>query len=133
MGLNLTPESIHTFREEGRYSYQFLDSPVPERLKSKYSQPIDIASLQTPDMQRKKLLDFPSMFGTSRLKLKDAKSRAIVQLIRETFTLANEAVKLVAEKIVTELGVKSRYLAVHCRLGDGSFKVRYFAYLAECI
>lgn len=123
VGLNLSSSDIHTFPYSNRYDYQVLDRPVPAGFKTKYARPIDIASLQTPEIESKKLLAFGSMFGTWRIMPKDVKSLAVIKQIQESFTLENEVINVLADKIIEKLGGREAYLSVHCRLGSGNFEV----------
>ncbi|CAA7259179.1 unnamed protein product [Cyclocybe aegerita] len=112
------PSDVFTLRDSVPYQYRFLDndshySPPQDR----YSQDIyftDLANVQ------ERLLQFGTLFGTSRLRLRDPNNLAYRRRIRQSMMFSNNDLLSVADSIAGFF--RGPYVAIHLRTGDGSFK-----------
>lgn len=105
-------------RDTTPYHYRFLDtladaSPVSD----KYMESIYLPMLA---QSTKRLVHLGTLFGSSRLRLKNPDNIAIRGKIRRSMSFANPDLVRVADTIAESLG--GQYLGAHVRLGDGRFK-----------
>ncbi|KAG6821026.1 hypothetical protein H0H93_007916 [Arthromyces matolae] len=119
--LHLSKSDISFIKDSAPYQYRFLDtrndaSPATH----KYSESIYISDLvEIPH----RLIQLGSLFGSSRLRLKDPSNVLIRGDIREDMYFTNPLLLNVARSIVTSLAsLGSSFLGIHLRLGDGDFR-----------
>jgi hypothetical protein len=114
----LEESDIYSLKDYSPYQFQFLDTKSDAPLKSdRYAQDIYFSDLLTVDAR---LLQFGTLFGTSRLRLKDPTNLAYQRTVRQSMLFTNQELSQVADSIAVSLG--GHYLAAHIRIGDGSFK-----------
>ncbi|KAG6920066.1 hypothetical protein DXG01_010134 [Tephrocybe rancida] len=116
--LNISKLDILFIRDNIPYQYRFLDaqSNIPPA-HHKFSENIHISDLV---MSSKRLIQIGTLFGSSRLHLRDSDNVAIRGHIRETMSFTHPALLDAASSIANSLG--PFYIGVHLRLGDGRFK-----------
>ncbi|KAJ3502761.1 hypothetical protein NLJ89_g8739 [Agrocybe chaxingu] len=113
------PSDVFTLRDSAPYQYRFLDndsdySPPQDR----YSQDIYLTDLSGV---QERLLQFGTLFGTSRLRLRDPNNLAYRRRIRQSMMFSNKDLLSVADSIAGSF--KGPYVAIHLRTGDGRFKL----------
>ena len=99
------------------YEYQFVDTPAPVRQGDKYLQTIPIDTLAAAPQR---LIQLGTLFGSSRLRLRQAENRRARGETRRHMLFANAALTLAAERIGGVLG--GTYVGAHVRVGDGRFQ-----------
>ena len=99
------------------YQYQFVDTPAPVREGDKYLHTIAIDTLAVAPQR---LIQLGTLFGSSRLRLRQAVNRRVRGETRRHMVFANAALKLAAERIGKVLG--GTYVGAHVRVGDGRFQ-----------
>jgi len=117
--LRIRDADIFTIADFHLYQYRFLDTPLgASPLTHKFRETIDIPQLnQHPE----RLLQLGTLFGNSRLRLRQAENIRIRGEIRRSMAFADPHLVQAADAIARRLG--GAYLGVHLRLGDGHFKV----------
>ena len=118
--LNISDANTLTLRDTGPYDFRFMDTldDVSPR-QDKYQSSIHIPSLaQTPE----KLLQIGTLFGSSRLRLRQAENKSIRRDVRRGMAFTNSVLSRVTDIICEALG--GVYLGAHLRVGDGQFKER---------
>ncbi|KAJ7502840.1 hypothetical protein B0H11DRAFT_606041 [Mycena galericulata] len=117
--LQLSKTDILTLRDSTRYHYRFVDTPISDisPLKQKYAENIYI-----PEFARypHRLIELGTLFGSSRLRLRDHNNRRIRTKIRQSMEFSSPQLVETANDIEMALG--GPYLGAHVRLGDGSFR-----------
>ena len=68
-----------------------------------------------------KLIHFGSMFGNSRVELASPDYKTVAKEIQEALVLSNSIIEEIADMIISKIGGHNGYLAIHLRLGDGTF------------
>ncbi|TFY78455.1 hypothetical protein EWM64_g5553 [Hericium alpestre] len=105
-------------RDNGTYDYRFVDYDLPPAMQHhKYTSLVPISTLSSSDAP---IIQLGTLFGSSRLHLRNRTNVAIRTRIRERMTLSNPILFDVAEVAKAALG--KLYLGAHVRVGDGSFK-----------
>ncbi|KAH7884984.1 hypothetical protein F5I97DRAFT_1309900 [Phlebopus sp. FC_14] len=115
--LNITEDDMLLLRDTGPYDFRFLDS-VHDISPSghRYLESVYISDLAT---SRARLVQIGTLFGSSRLRLKQEANKQIRRDIRRSMTFTNPALIQTANMIYRALG--GVYLGAHIRLGDGHF------------
>lgn len=120
--LGISKTDMWTLKDLEPYQFRFLDtlsdmSPSTHKFKKDVYIP-ELA--QVPQ----RLIYLGTLFGTSRLRLKNSSSVAIRLGIRESMTFANSVLEGVVSAIHGRLTANHTgdYLGVHLRLGDGQFR-----------
>ncbi|EIN11751.1 hypothetical protein PUNSTDRAFT_83502, partial [Punctularia strigosozonata HHB-11173 SS5] len=111
-----------TFEDTSAYHYRIVDFiPSGKDLSSghKYQQCMPIASLQ---QYPEAIMRFGSLFGSSRLWLRDSRHRDIRTRIRRAMTFTNPLLNDISSSIASILTEDTRFLGAHVRVGDGEFK-----------
>ncbi|PPQ93668.1 hypothetical protein CVT25_012727 [Psilocybe cyanescens] len=108
---------VYVLRDDMPYRYRFLDtlsdsSPVTD----KYQEDVYITNLVAA---QERLLQIGTLFGTSRLRLKNSDNIAYLEMIRRNMVFTNSDLIATADSISQSL---HSYLGVHLRSGDGKFK-----------
>ncbi|KAF9070863.1 hypothetical protein BDP27DRAFT_1323131 [Rhodocollybia butyracea] len=115
--LNISSSDVRVLKDSSRYHFRFSDDPSNKR-KSKFSEDLQISTLTSfPET----LLQFGTLFGSSRLYLSEPTHYHIRSQIRENMIITNPYLLRVADLVAKSLG--DSYLGVHVRLGDGQFQV----------
>ncbi|KAK0195669.1 hypothetical protein F5146DRAFT_298737 [Armillaria mellea] len=118
--LGILPNEIHTLKDTSSYQFRFTDRPLDDPMvDNKYKTKIYIHDLA---LYPHRLLQFGSLFGTTRLQLMDPENHRVRGETRQSMTYASP--ELVHAATFIERSIPSPYLGVHIRLGDGSFKHR---------
>lgn len=124
-GLNISTDSIRSFDDPDRYSWRLYDDSTDQTKLVNYKNRLNIDDLNAEDYARYDLLEFGSMFGSSRWILSKATSRAMLQSITLSLTFQMPVLDVVADEIEESLGGRANYIGLHLRVGDGGFKVRW--------
>ncbi|KIY50380.1 hypothetical protein FISHEDRAFT_71983 [Fistulina hepatica ATCC 64428] len=116
--LRIARRETFVLRDNQPYQFRFLDtlsdaSPSTDR----YSQDIYIDNLA---LRTERLLRIGTLFGSSRLRLKDPANKELRKKVRRQMAFANLFLLRAAESINNTLGGK--YYGAHVRLGDGRFR-----------
>ncbi|KAL0956208.1 hypothetical protein HGRIS_002365 [Hohenbuehelia grisea] len=110
---------VYTLKDAWAYHYRFVDHPydVPPNLRYKTRMPID-------DLARvpERVLQLGSLFGSSRLHLKNPRNFRLRTMIRRSMVPNVPGLEDTADSIKRTLG--GSYLGAHVRLGDGQFAVQ---------
>ncbi|KAG5638801.1 hypothetical protein H0H81_010030 [Sphagnurus paluster] len=116
--LNISKTDILYLKDNNPYHYRFLDS----RTDISPSTHKFLESIYIPDLQlsTKRLLHIGTLFGSSRLRLKNYSNIAIRGHVRDVMGFSNPSLLNAAKMITDSLG--PFYLGVHLRLRDGDFK-----------
>ncbi|KAG1770277.1 hypothetical protein EDD22DRAFT_977260 [Suillus occidentalis] len=107
-----------TLQDSGPYDFRFLDtlddvSPT----RDKYLSSIYIPALaQAPE----RLVQIGTLFGSSRLKLRQGVSKSVRRDVRSGMAFTNPDLSRVADTIYEALGAV--YIGAHIRVGDGQFE-----------
>jgi hypothetical protein len=117
--LNIPPSDILVLRDTSPYQFRFLDT-VNDSSPSKHKFLEDIY-LSDLAKSKSRLLQIGTLFGSSRLRLKNAENILYRDLIRRSMMFANKDLVRAAYSITSALN--SHYLGVHLRSGDGKFRV----------
>ncbi|KAF7375936.1 hypothetical protein MSAN_00008200 [Mycena sanguinolenta] len=106
---------IFTLRDSAPYQYRFVDTP--HNSSSKYTE-----SIYIPDLARHphRLLEIGTLFGSSRLRLRDKSNKMLRTRVRECMDFSSPQLVDIAGAIGKAIGVP--YLGAHIRLGDGRFR-----------
>ncbi|KAG2071003.1 hypothetical protein BDR04DRAFT_1128270 [Suillus decipiens] len=118
--INLFEADILTLQDSGPYDFRFLDTlddVSPTRDKYLYSIYIP-ALVQAPE----RLVQIGTLFGSSRLKLRQGVSKSVRRDVRSGMSFMNPDLSHVADTIYEALGAV--YIGAHLRVGDGQFKQR---------
>ncbi|KAG6812539.1 hypothetical protein H0H92_002308 [Tricholoma furcatifolium] len=116
--LNVSKSDILFIKDNVPYQYRFLDtrndvSPANHKF-------LDSIYIQDLALSRKRLIHIGTLFGSSRLRLKNPYNVAIRGDIRDSMVFTNPLLLVIARSISSLLG--PLYIGVHLRLGDGYFK-----------
>ena len=115
---DILPSDIYTLRDDSPYQFRFLDTATDSSpLDHRYLEDIYIDKLRTVDQR---LLQIGTLFGTSRLRLKQRNNIAYRALVRRMMIFTNKDLTHVADSIARSL--EGAFLGVHLRSGDGPFK-----------
>lgn len=113
--LGLAMPDIYTLRDLTAYHHRFIDTT--HNSSSKYNESIYIPDLaQYPH----RLLEIGTLFGSSRLGLRDTGNRMLRTRVRRCMDFSDPQLVNTADAIAKAIG--GRYLGAHVRLGDGPFK-----------
>ncbi|KAH0825978.1 hypothetical protein J3R83DRAFT_7573 [Lanmaoa asiatica] len=115
--LGVRPNETLFLSDTEPYQYQFVDTPAPVREGDKYTRTISIDTLAAAPQR---LIQLGTLFGSSRLRLRQAENRRLRGEVRRHMVFANEASTLAAAKIGEVLG--GTYVGAHVRVGDGRFQ-----------
>ena len=115
--LGIRPNETLYLPDSEPYEYQFVDTPAPGRDGNKYLHTIPIDMLVAAP---ERLIQLGTLFGSSRLRLRQAENRRIRGEVRRHMVFGNAALTLAAEKIGEALG--GTYVGMHVRVGDGRFQ-----------
>jgi hypothetical protein len=101
------------------YQYRFLDT-ITDRSppEHKYTESIFLPDLAS---SKHRLIQIGTLFGSSRLRLKNSTNLSIHRRIRQSMSYTNPTLVGVARSISKALGPV--YLGIHLRLGDGRFRI----------
>ncbi|KIM45075.1 hypothetical protein M413DRAFT_48124, partial [Hebeloma cylindrosporum] len=115
---DVLPSDIYTLRDDSPYQFRFLDTATDSSpLDHRYLEDIYIDELITVDQR---LLQIGTLFGTSRLRLKNPDNIAYRAVVRRMMVFTNQDLTNIADSIAWTL--EGAFLGVHLRSGDGPFK-----------
>ncbi|KAG1837678.1 hypothetical protein C8R48DRAFT_751617 [Suillus tomentosus] len=118
--INIFDADTLTLQDSGPYDFRFLDTlddVSPTRDKYLYS--IYIPTLaQAPE----RLVQIGTLFGSSRLRLRQNVSKSVRKDVRSGMAFTNPHLSPVADTIYEALGTV--YIGAHLRVGDGQFEQR---------
>lgn len=114
--LNISERDTLVLRDGDPYDFRFLDTASDNK------NPRYLHSLYIPDLGASpaRLLQVGTLFGSSRLRLRQANSLRLRETIRSNMAFKNAHLDRVADAIHAALGGK--YLGAHIRVGDQQFK-----------
>ncbi|KAF9564770.1 hypothetical protein CPC08DRAFT_787345 [Agrocybe pediades] len=116
--LQLSSADIYELKDVSPYHFRFLDTlddtPPPS---NRYQEDIYINHLASVEAR---LLQIGTLFGTSRLRLRDKENIAYLENVRRSLVINNPTLEMVADRISRRLS--DSYLGLHLRTGDGKFK-----------
>ena len=118
--LDIAPSDILVLRDTLPYQFRFLDTVDDFSSKHKFLEDIYLSDLVESKIR---LLQIGTLFGSSRLRLKNVENILHRSLIRRTMIFANKDLVRTAYSITGALG--GHYLGVHLRSGDGKFRVEF--------
>ena len=114
--LGLAPGDIHTFPDRKRLSSAIFDSPsAPEPEDFKYAGRVNIAELRA--MKDVRLLEFGSLFGSTRLELSVDANVAHRDKVRDLMAFDQPVMGDVRDEIAERLGGAGSYIGLHLRVG----------------
>ncbi|KAI0320854.1 hypothetical protein OF83DRAFT_475607 [Amylostereum chailletii] len=103
------------FEDKAMYEFRFVDADKPTLL-SRYASAVPISTLAAEDARH---IQLGTLFGSSRIHLKDPQHLAIRKSVRENMALSNPILNQAAQAAKHVLG--GTYVGAHVRLGDGHF------------
>ncbi|OCH87920.1 hypothetical protein OBBRIDRAFT_698424, partial [Obba rivulosa] len=116
--LGITENDTYILRDVDRNDYGFQDFiPRAKPVSRKYLEYVYIPSLAN---RPERLLQLGTLFGSSRLHLRNKQNSEIRRRIRQAMTFTNPHLVAAADAIRAALG--SAYLGAHIRIGDGLFE-----------
>ncbi|KAI0055487.1 hypothetical protein BV25DRAFT_1833133 [Artomyces pyxidatus] len=112
------PDAL-TLKDNGTYDCRFVDyeSPLATQPPQRYLSSVSISTLSASSAR---LLQLGTLFGSSRLHLRNRTNIALRQRIREQMALSNPLLGSAAASAARRLG--DTYLGAHVRMGDGVFR-----------
>ncbi|KAF8813710.1 hypothetical protein BYT27DRAFT_7130677, partial [Phlegmacium glaucopus] len=118
--LDIAPSDTLVLRDTSPYQFRFLDT-VNDVSPSKHK---FLEDIYLSDLAKSKtgLLQIGTLFGSSRLRLKNMENILYRGLIRRSMVFANDDLMRAAYSITGALN--GHYLGVHLRSGDGNFRAR---------
>jgi hypothetical protein len=114
--LRITNNDTFTIKDRHQYHYRFVDNDLFDIAGSRYDESASI-SLLVQVQQR--LLQFGTLHGSSRLRLRVEQNIGIRTQIRKSMVFTNQYLLDIATCIGELLG--GDYLAAHIRIGDDHF------------
>lgn len=119
--MNITRSDTIYVKDSRPYQFQIYDARTNDRpVKPKYAERLDVEDLEEK-YSTYKLIEFGSLFGSSRFRLVLPQNKQTRREVRERMVFANFALLRVAREIAEALG-EPHYHALHLRLGDGEFE-----------
>lgn len=116
--LDIEPSEILVLRDTSPYQFRFLDT-INDSSSSKHKFQEDIY-LSDLAKSKTRLLQIGTLFGSSRLRLKNTENILYRDIIRRSMIFTNKDLVRTAYSITSALN--GHYLGVHLRSGDGKFK-----------
>ncbi|GBE81619.1 hypothetical protein SCP_0313480 [Sparassis crispa] len=115
--LKIAANDTFALRDTNRTDYSFQDfTTFKSTLGRKYQHALHLSTLAH---RPERLLQLGTLFGSSRLHLRDRGNVRVRSDVRKTMAFANPHLMAVADAIRDKLG--GTYLGAHVRLGDGFF------------
>ncbi|KZT12308.1 uncharacterized protein LAESUDRAFT_175031 [Laetiporus sulphureus 93-53] len=115
--LHIGDNDTFALKDLSRNQYRFQDfTTAPGTMSLKYLESVQISSLAA---RPERLLFLGTLFGSSRLHLRDPANYRLRKRIRENMAFTNPLLTQAAESISAALG--GQYLGAHVRVGDGPF------------
>lgn len=117
-------EQVRTFSDRERRSYQIYDDAQahtrhPKQAEKRFARRINLDDLT---QATETLLEFGSLFSSSRLVLTRPENIEWRKTIEGEMVFRNEHLDKLSDAIVQELG--RDFIGMHLRVGDGPFEVR---------
>ena len=122
-GLNIRNESIYSFPDLQRYHWKIFDDAKDIRELGNYGFRLDIDQLNGPEFADYDLLEFNSLFGSSRLALTMDEHHGALEIAEDAMVFKFPKLDRIADAIESMIGGRRNYIGLHCRVGDGGFKV----------
>jgi len=114
----LNETDIHYLKDRSPYQFRFLDTNTDSPpTNDRYAQDVDFVDLSAVNAR---LLQLGTLFGTSRLRFTNPTNLAYQRTVRQSMIFINQNLSRVADSIAAALS--DHFLAVHIRIGDGTFK-----------
>lgn len=123
--LHILPDDVFALHDVDRNHYGFHDFVYSNKntknpmMARKYAQTIHISVLAS---RPERLIQLGTLFGSSRLHLRDRGHHSVRGVIRRSMAFTNPHLVRAAEAIRVALG--GTFLAAHVRIADGSFEAR---------
>ncbi|KDQ07491.1 hypothetical protein BOTBODRAFT_180673 [Botryobasidium botryosum FD-172 SS1] len=121
--LGIKEGDVKVFEDSQPYQWRIYDSlDDTQPLKSNYAERLDLCTLKALSDYR--LIQFGTLFGTTRLRLVIPENVAARKQVRERMVFKMDALLHIADAIRDGLGGPDGwgYVGVHLRLGDGLFR-----------
>ena len=121
--LGVNHSGTYFLRDTDVYQYRLYDSLTDNKpLGARYMSRVNLPTLATLS-NRHRLLQFGTLFGTTRIRLSDPVHIALRGAVRRAMVFSNPQLLAIADNVrdSPKLGGDLRYAAVHLRLGDGVF------------
>ncbi|RDB24811.1 hypothetical protein Hypma_008009 [Hypsizygus marmoreus] len=116
--LRISEVDIWMIKDTSPYHYRILDTVTDTSpLSHKFLETLYLPDLAT---STKRLIHFGTLFGSSRLRLKNSTNVAIRASIRQSMTFSNVILIDASYSIAKSMG--HLYIGGHLRLGDGDFQ-----------
>jgi hypothetical protein len=116
--LMIRDTDVFIMKDRTPYQYRFLDTATDTSPPNhKYVESIFLPELA---LSKQRLIQVGTLFGSSRLRLKNSTNISIRGRIRRNMSYTNPTLVGVAHSISKSIG--PAYLGVHLRLGDGRFQ-----------
>ncbi|KAG1730185.1 hypothetical protein EDB19DRAFT_1741152 [Suillus lakei] len=120
LNINIFEADTLTLHDAGPYDFRFLDtSDDVSPTRDKYLYSIYIPALA---QAHERLVQIGTLFGSSRLKLRQGVSKTVRRDVRSGMVFTNADLSRVADTIYEALG--GVYIGAHLRVGDGQFEQR---------
>ncbi|KDQ49746.1 hypothetical protein JAAARDRAFT_63522 [Jaapia argillacea MUCL 33604] len=127
--LNISPQQTFYLKDSSPYQYQFTDRPPSnphtrsKKQRIRYTESISLASFSF-NTSSSRLVHLGTLFGTSRLRLKDPLLLQKRKEIEQTMIFRNPVLVKAAHEIRDILSGRHPYLGAHIRISDGIFKAK---------
>ncbi|KAM0753275.1 hypothetical protein T439DRAFT_378973 [Meredithblackwellia eburnea MCA 4105] len=118
--LNIQPHEIITMPDPDRRSYRVIDTDEPDTpnsLASPYQYSVDLTLDDLREMDHYKLLEFGSLFGGTRLRLRREENWRFYEETKREMRFRDPMLDRFSEVIVDKLGGRGQYVGLHLRLG----------------
>ncbi|KAL8287431.1 hypothetical protein RQP46_003289 [Phenoliferia psychrophenolica] len=119
--LQIEESEIFSVPDPDRRSYRILDTDEEDDMagaRYQYSAQIYVEDLL--DMADYKLLEFGSLFGGTRLRLRKPENRAFYRETQALMAYRDPMLEAMSEAVAVRLGGRQKYVGLHLRLGSRS-------------
>lgn len=114
--LKIGPNDTFSFKDASPLQYRYVDADPVDFSTTRYKEAVAISLLaQVPH----RLLQFGTLFGSSRIRLRRRKNMHTRGQIREAMVFTNDLLLNTADNIKMSMG--GSFVAAHLRLDDGKF------------
>ena len=115
------PGDIAYIKDAVLYEYRIFDDAQDATGLAKFQKRLNVDDLKR-DYADHRLLHLGTVFGSTRLHLRKAESRAMHTLAKKSMVFRNPYLDRLSDAISARLGGPLGYLGLHIRLGDGIFQ-----------
>ncbi|KAK4704196.1 hypothetical protein P7C70_g2019, partial [Phenoliferia sp. Uapishka_3] len=117
--LSLLPHEIFSIPDPDRRSYQLLDTddPDPPSADNPYTYTENIYIEDLLGLSNYRLLEFGSLFGGTRLRLKKRENKKFYKETQKLMAYRDPMLEAMSEAVVERLGGRGNFVGLHLRLG----------------